>query len=71
MIAMSREDVLRDIAIAFAVICPPIQVGRGRWRPGEDDEERRKVAALIVEHFERQGGVTWFRPAPGRAHRTF
>jgi hypothetical protein len=70
MIAMSREEVARDIAIALAVIRPPIQVGRGRRLPGEADAERRQAAALIVEHFERRG-VCWFRPAPGRPHSTF
>lgn len=67
MIAMSREEVARDIAIALAVIRPPIQAGRGRKLPGEADEERRRVATLIVEHFEPRR-VCWFRPAPGRAH---
>jgi hypothetical protein len=61
MIAMSREKVARDIAIAFVVIHPPVQVGRGRRLPGEADNERRRAAALIVEHFERRG-VCWFRP---------
>jgi hypothetical protein len=67
MIAMSREEVARDIAIALAVIRPPIQAGRGRRLPGEGDDERRRVAALIVEHFERRG-VCWFTPVPGRPH---
>jgi hypothetical protein len=69
MIAMSREEVARDLAIALAVIRPPIQVGRGRRLPGEADDERQRAAALIVEHFERRG-VCWFRPAPGRVHST-
>jgi hypothetical protein len=30
MIAMSREEVARDVAIALAVIRSTIQVGRGR-----------------------------------------
>jgi hypothetical protein len=55
MIAMSVEEVARDLAIALAVIRPPIQVGRGRRQPGEADDERRRVAALIVQHFERRG----------------
>jgi hypothetical protein len=70
MIAMSREEVARDIAIALAVVRPPVQVGRGRRLPGDADAERRRVAALIVEHFERRG-VCWFRPAPGALHSTF
>ncbi|MFI5387597.1 MAG: hypothetical protein ACHQ50_15930, partial [Fimbriimonadales bacterium] len=35
MVAMSWEDVARDIAIALAVVHPPVQVGRGRRLPGE------------------------------------
>jgi hypothetical protein len=37
MIAMSREEVARDLAIALAVVTPPIQFGRGRRRPDESD----------------------------------
>jgi hypothetical protein len=70
MIAMSREEVVRDIAIALAVIRPPVQVGRGRRLPGETDEERRKVAALIVQHFEHRG-LCWFRPPPTPAYSSF
>jgi hypothetical protein len=61
MIAMSREEVERDIAIALAVISPPIQVGRRLRLPHEADAERRKAATIIVEHFEHHG-VCWFRP---------
>ncbi len=61
---MSREEVARDIAIALAVIRPPVQIGRGRKLPHEADEQRQKAAALIVEHFERRG-ICSFRPAPG------
>ncbi len=67
---MSVEEVARDIAIALAVIRPPIQVGRGRRLPAEADEQRRQVAALIAEHFERRG-VRWFRPALESGHSTF
>jgi hypothetical protein len=37
MTAMSREEVARDIAIALAVIRPPVQVGRRRRLPGDAD----------------------------------
>jgi hypothetical protein len=70
MIAMSREEVALDITIALAVIEPPIQVGRGRKLPHEADEQRKRVAAAIVEHFERRH-VCWFRPVPGPSPRTF
>jgi hypothetical protein len=62
MIAMSREEVARDLAIALAVMTPPIQFGRGRRRPDESDADRARAAELIVKHFERCG-VCWFRPA--------
>ena len=70
MVAMSREEVARDIAIALAVLHPRVQFGRGRKLAHEADGERHKAAALIVEHFERRG-VRWFRPAPARAQSTF
>jgi hypothetical protein len=57
MVATSREEVTRDIAIALAVMVPPVQIGRGR-------KERHRAGELIAEHFERKG-VCWFRPAPG------
>jgi len=69
MIAMSREEVARDIAIALAVLHPPVQFGRGRKLPHEADEARRRAAALIVEHFEKRG-VCWFRPVPTAGHGT-
>jgi hypothetical protein len=67
MVAMSREEVARDIAVALAVIRPPIQVGRGRRLPHEADRQRQMAAAAIVEYFERRH-VHWFRPAPERGH---
>jgi hypothetical protein len=67
MIAMSREEVARDIAVALAVIRPPVQVGRGRRQPHEADKQRQMAAAAIVEYFERRH-VSWFRPAPGPMH---
>ena len=69
MLCMSREEVARDIAIALAVIRPPVQIGRGRQLPHESDEQRHRAAALIVEHFERQG-ICWFRPVPARGYST-
>jgi hypothetical protein len=62
MIAMSREEVARDLVIALAVVTPPIQFGRGRRLPGQSDADRARAAELIVKYFERCG-VFWFRPA--------
>ena len=62
MVAMTQEEVIRDIAVTLAVITPPIQFGRGRKLPHEGDADRAHAAKLIVEHFERRG-VCWFRPA--------
>jgi len=55
MVAMSREEIARDIAIG--VITPPIQFGRGRQLPIESDAARQHAAELIVAHFERQRGA--------------
>jgi hypothetical protein len=56
MLVMSRDEVTRDIAIALAVMAPPVQFGRGRKLPLEGDRERHRAAELIVEHFERREG---------------
>jgi len=59
---MSREQVARDLAIALAVVTPPIQFGRGRRCRDQSDVDRARAAELIVKRFERSG-VCRFRPA--------
>jgi hypothetical protein len=61
MVAMSREEVARDIAIALKTVTPRLQFGRGRRLPHESDADCQRAALAIVERFERSG-VQWFRP---------
>jgi hypothetical protein len=61
MVAMTREEIVRDISIALAVMSPAVQFGHGRKLPHEGDAERHWAAELIVEYFERRR-VSWFRP---------
>jgi hypothetical protein len=64
---MSSNEVAQHIAIALAVIRPPIQIGRGRKLPDQSDRDRREAAKAIVEHAERCG-IKWFIRQPGPWH---
>lgn len=69
LIACTRDEIARDIALALAVLRPPVQIGHRRKRPGEADVERQAIATMLVRHFERSG-VMWFRRAPAPWHST-
>jgi hypothetical protein len=64
---MSPDEVAHQIAVALAVIRPPIQIGRGRKLPDQSDGERREAAKMIVAHSERCG-IKWFIRQPGPPH---
>ncbi|HYM32190.1 MAG TPA: hypothetical protein VEU47_12875 [Candidatus Cybelea sp.] len=69
LIPVELQDVERDIAIAIAVIDPPVQFGRGRMLPGQQDEQRRMAARLIAERLMLMG-FRWFRKPPAKRHST-
>jgi hypothetical protein len=60
---MPPDEVAQHIAIALAVITPPIQFGRGRKLPDQGDRDRREAAKAIVKHSELCG-IRWYIRQP-------
>lgn len=69
LIRMSAEEIATTVAIAFSVVHPPIQIGRGRKLPHQSDRDRQYAAELIVARCQGYG-IEWFRPEPPPLHNS-